>query len=176
MALDGLNRYWNKAKDNHFFLTLLGKRKGETTEDVHILPCVNVTKSKIPVKGIIRRLIRTKKEANCLNGPAISNIKGEMLSVKNIDDMLIEILVHIYDNDRIAFPVDIINEIHIEQEYKHLVMEKYYSCFRTFRRTSDSRALENRNLLHDDDIDIVNRWKTFENANGKRPSQIMRQH
>ena len=57
-----------------------------------------------------------------------------------------------------------------------VVFEKHYSCFRSFRRTSNSRALENRDGLHDDDIDIVNRWRQAENAKGKHPTHVMQQH
>ena len=90
--------------------------------------------------------------------------------------MLVNCLVRIYEKDKSLFPVDIRVLVEEDDEDMRVIFERYYSCFRTFRRTSNSRALENRNLLHDDAIDIVNRWRQAENAKGKRPTHVMRQH
>jgi hypothetical protein len=53
-------------------------------------------------------------------------------------------------------------------------LRKKYHAFRSFRRTSDTRATEKK--VDPDDVDIINRWKTVEKAKGKRPSRPMRQH
>jgi hypothetical protein len=53
-------------------------------------------------------------------------------------------------------------------------LHKTYQAFRTFRRTSDTRAHEMN--VADKDIDVVNRWKSVEKAKGTRPSRPMRQH
>ena len=47
-----------------------------------------------------------------------------------------------------------------------------YHCFRSFRRASDTRALEKK--VGKDDINIVNRWSTTERTEGRRPNQDMR--
>ena len=49
-----------------------------------------------------------------------------------------------------------------------------YQCFRTFRRTSDTRSLEKK--VSESDMDIVNRWKDVETAAGRIPGRSMRQH
>ena len=54
------------------------------------------------------------------------------------------------------------------------MIRERYQCFRSFRRASDTRALETK--VDKDDVDIVNRWQTVEEAQGKRPSRPMRQH
>jgi hypothetical protein len=44
----------------------------------------------------------------------------------------------------------------------------------TLRRTSDTRALKQK--VNQSDIDMVNRWKALEHAEGNRPHRPKRQH
>ena len=79
--------------------------------------------------------------------------------------MLIEILTELYNSDKDLFPDDILTA---EELHKH------YQCFRTFRRTSNTRAIEQKVDLKDQQV--VNRWRTFERAQGKRPNMPMHMH
>ena len=79
--------------------------------------------------------------------------------------MLIKVLVDCYQEERVLFPADMDNEEKLRDSYQ---------CFRTFRRTSDTRALEKK--VSDSDMDIVNRWKAVETAAGRVPGRSMRQH
>ena len=47
--------------------------------------------------------------------------------------MLIEVLQKIYEEDSSMFPVDILDKESLNQSYQ---------CFKTFRKTSDTRSLE----------------------------------
>lgn len=49
-----------------------------------------------------------------------------------------------------------------------------YQSFRTFMRTLDTRALEKKVI--ESDMDIVNRWKALETAEGRVPGCSMQQH
>lgn len=49
-----------------------------------------------------------------------------------------------------------------------------FSVFRSLRRGSNTRAL-NANVSQND-IDVINRWKSVESAEGKKPARTMRQH
>ncbi len=53
-------------------------------------------------------------------------------------------------------------------------MRKRVQAYRTFRRTSDSIAIEEK--VAQADIDVINRWQTVEKAAGSRPNRPMRQH
>jgi hypothetical protein len=46
--------------------------------------------------------------------------------------------------------------------------------YQVFMRSSDTRALEQR--VTTTDIDIINRWATFEKAKGRRPGLAMRNY
>ena len=79
--------------------------------------------------------------------------------------MLFESLSEIYSKTPELFPLDIKTAEDIESNYQ---------CFRTFRRSSNTRAVEVKVDLKDQQI--VNRWRTVEKAGGKRPSMPMHMH
>ena len=79
--------------------------------------------------------------------------------------MLHEALTIIFTEEPSLFPInmDKIDEIPI-----------HYQCFRTFHRSSDTKAIEEG--VSTTDINVVNRWKTIENSKGKRPNHPMHLH
>lgn len=106
-----------------------------------------------------------KERLGYLDGPAISDAEGKMMSSSDIDDMLHEVLLEIYVEKRNLFPLDIKSKEEVEWHYK---------SFRTFHRTSDTLALEQ--CVKGPDIGIVHRWETVEHASGKRPNFKMKHH
>ena len=78
--------------------------------------------------------------------------------------MMHELLVDIYAVDRSLFPPSM--------ETPEMIIESY-KCLRTFRRTSDTRALEEK--VDQTDIDIVNKWEHM-GLMKRKTSQPMRQH
>ena len=83
-----------------------------------------------------------------MTGPAISDCQGKSLSTSEFDDLLAKILEEISDLKPELFPPHILR--------KESISERYH-CFRTFRKTSDTRAIEMD--LKTTDIDIVNKWR-----------------
>jgi len=165
LDLDGLNRYWRSSND-YIVIALLGRVKGEHHDLSHLIPCITRTKSGIRMKEIIKDLIEIKAANGFRNGPAISDIRGRMFNSSFINDLLVEFLVTIFDENRHLFPGNILSKDQIKDRYQ---------CFRSFRRGSDTRALEKK--IDSKDIDVVNRWRTIEQARGQRPcSMQMQQH
>ena len=70
-----------------------------------------------------------------------------------------------YNLDNTGFPAEI--------DEKEKILE-YYHDFRTFRHTSDTRALDAG--VAGDDIDVVNRWEKKEKAGTKKSGMAMKQH
>ena len=163
--LNGLNENWPPRNNRHLTIALLGRVKGETFDRAHLLPCVHRTSSGIDVRSTIERLLEVKNKMGHKDGPAISDEHGKMFNVRDLDDMLHDVLVDLFDLKRNLFPEDIktVEEI-----------RKFYQCFRSFRRASDTRALEVK--VSTPDIDIVNRWRKVEAAEGRRPGFDMKQH
>jgi len=165
LDLDGLNRHWNRMEDRYFVIALLGKVKGEHHDLAHLIPCALQTKSGINVKGIVSRLLEEKRKRGFVFGPAISDCKGIVWNSAIINDMLHELLIEIFENEQNLFPANV--------PTKEIIRDKY-QCFRSLRRGSDTRAIEQK--VEDKDIDVVNRWRTIEEAKGKRPNRSMRHH
>ena len=85
--------------------------------------------------------------------------------MKDLDDMLQEILMDMFEDKRELFPDNIDGKDKVR---------KHYQCFRSFRRASNTRALEQK--VATANIDIVNRWKKVEAGDRKRPGFTMQQH
>ena len=139
--------------------------KGENVDRTHLLPCVPITSSGINVKMIIERLLHVKNKLGFKDGPAILDEYGKMYRMKDLDDMLHEVLGGIFEDEKHLFPEDIKSMDDIR---------KFYQCFRSFWRASDTRALEQK--VPSTDIDIVNRWRKVEAGGGRRPDFSMQQH
>ena len=165
LDLDGLNRYWEPDRKDYIVIALLGKIKGESNDAAHLIPCVPITSSGINIREIIGRLIKEKAVLGFKNGPAISNDVGKLMESSEIYEMLVELLLSCYREDKSFFRADMDTEEKLRESYQ---------CFRTFRRTSDTRALEKK--VSKSNMDIVNRWKAVETAAGRVPSRSMRQH
>ena len=102
---------------------------------------------------------------NIFTGLAISDEKGFLLGGRDLDTLLHEILCEIYEEKKALFPPSIESEEDICENYR---------CFRTFRRTSDTRAIEEK--VDALDIDIVNRWDQASFKHNKKVAQPMKQH
>jgi hypothetical protein len=166
LDLEGLHRNWSRPEDDSFlYIALLGRIKGEHQDRCHLIPASAVTGSNIDVKFSVERLLQHKANKGYRDGPAISDENGRLFPTRAIDDMLHEVLEDLFDSDRELFPPQIENEEQVRTRYQ---------AFRTFRRTSDTRAIQKR--VSQDDIDVVNRWKQVEQAKGSRPGRPMRHY
>ena len=159
--------YRLKDRNDGTYLTvgLMGRVKGETHDRCHLVPCVQVTGSGIEVRRILMRHLELKRSQGNINGPAISKVNGELYKSTEIDEMLIEILEELLDEDPNEFPAEV--------DTKDKLGDAYH-CFRTYRRTSDTQALNAG--VGGEDIDIVNRWAKKEKAGNRSMSQPMKQH
>lgn len=175
LDLGGLHRHYSSATEDYFIVALLGKFKGEANDNAHLIPCANRTSSGIEIRNIVFQLLKEKKIRGSVTGPAISDEKGAVLKSHHINSLLMDVLETIASEDSSLFPPDVKTEFS-ESEDSRAVLSQYYACFRSFRRASDSRALNRKNKLDSDDIEIVNRWRTVELAKGKRPQCGMKQH
>ena len=164
LDLTGLRRHW-KEDGPVLVIALLGKIKGEHHDLAHLIPCAPITESGINLRVILKRLISEKEKVSLKYGPAISDISGSPLTSRHLNEMLHEALFHCFEEDRSLFPQKVLNRDLIPQ---------YFQIFRSLRRSSDTRALEKK--IDTKDIEVVNRWRTVEEAKGKRPSRPMYQH
>jgi hypothetical protein len=165
LDLDGLHRHWGTGDGTYVVVTLQGTIKGESNDRDHLLPCVPVTSSGVDVKVSLERLMALKARKGFLDGPAISDLDGRVYSTRDMSDSLAEVIEDLFETDRSLFPADILTKE---------VLRERYQAFRTFRRTSDTRAAEMN--VGATDTDIVNRWQLVEGAKGRRAAMPMRLH
>ena len=165
LDLQGITENWKKNNDTFILIALLGRMKGETLDRSHLIPCVNITSTGINVKSIVRRLAKLKRSQNLLDGPAISDLNGNAIATLELDGLFVSILEHLYDAQPTLFPANVEGKEHIRERYH---------CFRTWRKTSNTRAIELG--LKTDDVNIVNKWDQVGNKEGKRPTGSMRQY
>ena len=165
LDLEGLNANWSRNDGTYFRGAVLGKIKGERTRRSHLIPCSNVTSSGIKIKEIVSRSVQMKSACSFSRGPAISDKDGQLMSSANMDKMLCIILFKLFELNPDRFPPHIKTPNDIE--------ERYYS-YRTWRRTSDTRALEQG--VDGKDIDVVNRWSNAEKSKKGKVNQPMKQH
>jgi hypothetical protein len=165
MDLSGLHRKFATGGTRYIVVALLGKIKGESGDRAHLIPCVPITSSGIEIRASLERLMASKASQGFTTGPAISDLRGRILSHRSLNDSLMEILEELFETHRELFPVSI-----TEKE----MLRKRVQVYRTLRRTSDTRAIDKK--VSKSDIDVVNRWKSLERADGNRPHRAMRQH
>jgi hypothetical protein len=83
-----------------------------------------------------------------------------------LNNAFLEILEDLFDTACKLFPASI--------EDKEELRKRIQAKNRTFRRTSNSIAIEEK--VAQADIDVVNHWQIVEKAAGSRPNRPMRQH
>jgi hypothetical protein len=110
LDLDGLNRKFTAGVNKYVVIALLGKIKGETADRDHLLLCVPVTSSGIDVKASVSRLIEFKRSRGLVDGPAILDVIGHVLSYQALGDSLLEVLEELFDSHRELFPPSIPNK------------------------------------------------------------------
>jgi hypothetical protein len=162
--LAGLHQKFAIGGDQYAVIALL--IKGKLGNRTHLIPCVHVTSSGINVKASVERLLMTfKASQGFTTGPAISDLCGRILSHQSLNNLLLEILEDLFDSHRELFLASITDKE---------TLRKKVQVYKTLRHTSDTRAI-NKKVLKSD-INIVNRWKSVERADGNRPHRPMRQH
>jgi hypothetical protein len=163
--LFGLHKYGREdlktsGGKTYVIVPLLGRFKNELGDQYHLTPMVAESSSELKIRVWIRRLLDASAAEGRTRGPAFVAPRKE----------------HPY----VWYEREILERLHgIQQNWPDLIPEdvqvlEEYGLSRSFRRgaTSEARARG----IDRDDIDLTNRWRTFEGAKGKRPRMAMRDH
>jgi hypothetical protein len=145
----------------HVIIPLLGRFKGEIGSRYHLTPMAAKTRSGIDVKVLVERLVEQKTLEGHSNGLAFGNSKGNVAQASYYEVQTLDRLQMIQNKVPNIIPADIL--VHEE-----------YGISRSFQRgaTSEARARD----VTPEDIDSINRWRTFEDAKGRCLRQSMRDH
>ena len=90
--MKSLRKLRERATPKYFWLSLLGRLKGEKARKKHNITCVNINGLGINVRRIIYRLFQETEVVSVMDGPGITNYKGALYTTNEIDQILQEIL------------------------------------------------------------------------------------
>jgi hypothetical protein len=165
LDVDGLRWHRQSPSSDHVIVALLGKIKSEHHDLAHLIPCVQTTGSGIDVRRSLERLLDLKEGQGLVDGPAISDASGQAYKTRDINDCFHDVLEDLFATSHSLFPSHITST---------QMLRERYQVFRTYRKSSDSRALAQG--VSPNDVDVVNRWQAVEKAQGARPNRSMRQY
>jgi len=163
--LFGLRKYLAVPRHSselpYVIIPLLGKVKNEHGEHYHLTPLCSVTSSGIKVEHWIRRLVFMHETFHRFQGPAFCTRTGSPASSRD-------------------FELDIFDRLHLVQQCQpdlippEVQVYEEFGLSRSFRRGSTSEARSRR--VAESDVNLANRWRTFETAKGRYPRLSMQEH
>ena len=159
-------RNYEEKNQKYVIVCLLGKLKGEHQDNIHKIPCVNITKSGLNVKKYFTYNFKSKTRSRIFQMPLISDKEGYVLSTRDVNEKMHQILEETFRLRPHLFPPNVVDQSFLQNSYQ---------CYRTFRRSSNTRATDQ--AVSPLDIDVVNRWHHQDaKSQGKRVSQSMKSH
>ena len=162
--LFGTQRHFKAgARDDlsHVTLALLGRFKGKTGLNYHLLPMPACTASGLTPRLWVERLLQIYTAASLTHGPLFRDPKGNCARTSTFEDVVLEKLTS------------------IQQQHTRLIPDSVdlndnFGMSRSFRRGSTTHA---KNLgVSDAVIDLNNRWRTFDRIRGSMPSLRMSEY
>ena len=156
--LFGLRKYLATPRHSselaYVVVPLLGKVKNEHGERYHLTPLCSITSSGLQVELWVRRLVEAQATFRRYQGPAFCTRSGTPACIADYELEILDRLHLIQQRQPDLIPPD----VQIFEEY---------GLSRSFRRGSTSEA-RSRNV-QENDINLINRWRTFETAKGLHP-------
>jgi DNA-binding XRE family transcriptional regulator len=154
-------QFGKEDAESHVVAPLLGRFKNEQGERCHMLPMASRTQSGLNPREWLERLALMNQEKDRRNGPAFADKAGNVAKASSYEMKFHEALLHIQENHPRLIPptVDVVEE---------------YGIDRSLRRGSLTHA---RNMgVSGSDLDLINRWRLVEKAQGRKPAMRMRDH
>jgi hypothetical protein len=160
--LCGLRKYLEELRGKDFvMIPLLGRFKGEQHARYHLQPLGATTSLGLQIRVWVTRLVTVMEESGQRRGPAFGDSEGQIMSARVLEEALMERLQAVKDKRPVVIPGDV-------DCYED------YGRSRSFRRGATSLA-QARGVL-EKLIDLINRWRKFEGAKGRRPAMAMQDH
>jgi len=161
--LHGTRKYLESpdVAEGVIIIPLLGRFKGETGDRYHLTPLAATTSSGIQVKLWVSRLVALKELHGQIRGPLFSTRRGGIVHPGLIEAEIMDRLQGIKDSQAGLIPADV--DIYED-----------FGISRSFRRGATSTARIRG--VEDKHVTLINRWRVFENAKGRRPTLSMKDH
>lgn len=164
VKIDGLLRHSDDGRTDtkpHVVVALLGRFKTETGMHHHLIPLAAVTASGIQVRKWVDMLVAVCRKEQRTNGPAFCDHRGEVLSSRVIEGVILDSIQRVKDN----CPELVGPDVNVHDDY---------GISQSFCRGSNTRA---RNAgVSEQDINAAHRWRDVERARGRKPAMNMSDH
>jgi hypothetical protein len=137
----------------HVVICLFGKFKAETGTDYHMMNVANVTTSGLMVRWWVEKLVEVCKNEGRTMGQAFADARGRIGSSLDYDATFREAA----------------REVQAQTDFipDDLDVNVYLSLSRTPRKSAESRSKQAG--VPTTIQDAVNRWRSVENAQGRKP-------
>ena len=145
----------------HTVIPLVGRFKNEVGEQCHLIPLAATTASGLQPGRWMDRMLRFYDRQGIRHGPVFRTTEGKRAKAAAVEPTIMDVLEEIQEADDGLI-------------LGSVVVRKDYGMARSFRRGSDSHAINMK--VDSRDIDMNNRWRKFEAAQGRRPRLKMQQH
>lgn len=143
----------------HVTITLLGKFKGEGGIGQHMFCVANESMSGLATRWWVEKVVEIAESEGRTHGPLFADCVGNLDKSPDYNELFHKYLIEVQENTSL-----------INDEHDVISM---FNINRTPRKTAKTRA--DRSGLGTKYSDAMNRWRTVENAKGKRPRFHMRQ-
>ena len=144
----------------HITICLLGKFKGETGVDHHLITVANETSSGLCTRWWMEKLVEVCEMEGWFDGPAFATPDGKLASSPDYDAVFRKYLKVVQEE------TDLIPGDHD--------VDALYSTYRTPRKTATTR-IERAGFGHQF-VDQMNRWRMQERSEGRAPKRRMNAH
>jgi len=145
----------------YVLIPLLGRFKNEDGECYHLTPLAWSTASGLQVGLWVEHLVDLKLTHGLQRGPTFSDHRGHPLDTRWLELELLDRL-HIIQGERPDLIPEDVND------------HEDYGISQSFRRGATTEA-RNRGV-RPNDIDVMNRWRNAESAQGRKPRLRMQDH
>jgi hypothetical protein len=162
--LYGIASHWKVAQGHptkHVVVALLGRFKGETGENYHLMPIVDVTTHCLEPGKWIGRLLEIYEFKGIRHGPLFRTSSGQRIKAGDLEPNFF---------DRLDYVKDLAPHLLSSVED----VREEFGVHRSFRRGATSEAVNAG--VPPDVIDSNNRWRQVHQAGASKPSMTMRQH
>mmetsp|Transcript_9714 Transcript_9714/g.14043 ORF Transcript_9714/g.14043 Transcript_9714/m.14043 type:complete len:475 (-) Transcript_9714:1604-3028(-) len=165
LDLYGLLKYQSQclhsAGVRYCMIPLLGKYKGEDGSRYHLTPLAATTKSGINLSIWVDRVCADRRRKLREHGPVFADRYGGIINPRIYEMTILDMLQKIKEKYHDVIP----EQVNVYEDY---------GISRSFRRGVTTHA---RNLdVKKEDIDLMNRWRNVESAQGRKARMRMADH
>lgn len=169
--LGGLRKHIDRGRLHptlpHVVTPLLGRFKGEDGERYHLLVMPEITSSGLRPREPLDLLLTRREAQGFFHGPLFSDQLGKQVAPGKYEAIILGVL-----KEHQELEAQTVGDA--EKLFEGVDIEEKYGIYRSFKRGAITRAQEAG--VSQPDVEFMGRWRTVEQAAGRRPCRSIREH